>query len=59
MSDFHSECGTAHCLAGWAQALAGDMDADPAEEGRRLIPSVSHLFYTTDEVALKALGWAK
>ena len=43
MLDWH--CGTVHCLAGHAQDIAGDMEADPQSEGLRLIPSAAHLFF--------------
>ena len=32
MSDWHSECGTAHCLAGWATTLAGEAGAKLEKE---------------------------
>ena len=47
MTSWH--CGTTHCLAGSAQYQAGDMSADPRSEGKRLLPSVSHLFFAPTE----------
>lgn len=59
--DVHGwHCGTAHCLAGWAQVLAGDIRKHPADEGIRLIPCASHLFYAWDftvRLWLKNRGW--
>lgn len=46
---WHSNCGTVHCLAGWAQMLSGC----PAEEyaawaeGSVALPSLCHLFMLT------------
>jgi hypothetical protein len=52
-------CGSAHCIAGWLQALSSDpairmMDAEAA--GRKLAPVASGLFYADDDTVL---GWFK
>ena len=62
MSTWHREtaCGTTHCLAGYAQFLCGDMSLDSYDEGCRLLPSVSHLFYAPTKPVrewLKAKRW--
>ena len=44
-------CQTAHCLAGWAQALCPDKamrELDPVTAGVRLIPLAAPLFWSTD-----------
>ena len=51
-------CGTTHCLAGWAQALATDpevrgLSAELA--GSRLLPRHAHLFYGSDSAVLALL----
>ena len=59
------ECGSAHCIAGWLQALSPDkamreMDAEHA--GIKLAPASSYMFYASDAVALawlKDRGYAK
>ena len=62
MSDWHGygweprkrgDCGTTHCLAGWAQALSiapeiRQMDALHA--GRELLPNASHLFFAPQKI---------
>ena len=51
-------CGTTHCLAGWAQALSTDPEIrrlDPEIAGRRLIPRTAHLFFSTNDRAMKFL----
>jgi hypothetical protein len=48
------DCGTTHCLAGWAQAKSGDLmirKMEPSAAGRKLIPNLSYLFYASDEIA--------
>ena len=78
MNDWHSgnwtpdhtpeeehSCGSAHCIAGWLQALSPDkevrqMSAETA--GRKLAPASQFMFYATDAVALQWLkdrGYAK
>lgn len=48
MITWHSPCGTAHCLAGWAAAIKGDLNvANAAAIGRRLLPSLSKYFFMT------------
>jgi hypothetical protein len=45
-------CETAHCLAGWAQALCPDKSIrmlDPTTAGVRLIPLAAPRFYDTDD----------
>jgi hypothetical protein len=51
-------CGSAHCIAGWLQALSPDpevrqMDAERA--GVKLAPCAAHMFYTSDAVAMQWL----
>lgn len=51
-------CGTAHCLAGWAQALCPLpllRRMDPVRAGIMLIPTAAHMFYKTNEEALEFL----
>lgn len=51
-------CGTAHCLAGWAQALCPlplVRRMDPVQAGIMLIPTAAHMFYATNEQALEFL----
>ena len=53
--DVPGECGTTHCLAGWAQALSKDIAVRqlPASvAGIVLIPTASHMFYETNENAM-------
>ena len=52
-------CGSAHCIAGWLQALSPDpairvMEAEAA--GRKLAPVAAGLFYADDDTVL---GWFK
>jgi len=59
MSTWHT-CETTHCLAGWAQVIAGDMKKDAEEEGRRLIPSAAFLFFDKDNLVrawLETRAW--
>lgn len=46
MIDWHSECGTAHCLYGSVQRKFGDMSLKPLDEGFRLLPSMMGVVYT-------------
>ncbi len=56
MSRWHT-CDTTHCLAGWAQVLSGRwITEDAGADGRELIPSLSGLFYSTNEIVEKYLG---
>lgn len=49
MQDWHSSCGTAHCLAGWAQVLASKFSStSPAEAGRLRLPSLQRYFLLTE-----------
>ncbi len=51
-------CGTAHCLAGWAQALCPVpliRRMDPERAGIMLIPTAAHMFRKTDAEALEFL----
>ena len=78
MSDWHSsqwdpshtpeeehECGSAHCIAGWLQALSPDKEVrnmHPEAAGKTLCPAFSFMFYTSDAVALQWLkdrGYAR
>lgn len=56
MDRWHS-CNTAHCIAGFAQAMSGRPQRDDTAlaDGRELLPSVSHLFFTTEAVAIKEM----
>ena len=72
MNDWHSgnwtpdhtpeeehECGSAHCIAGWLQALCPDeklrKHASAEYVGRQLAPASAHMFYTSNTVALQWL----
>ena len=49
-------CGSAHCIAGWLQALSPDpairkMDAE--EAGRLLAPTAASLFFADDDTVLQ------
>jgi hypothetical protein len=70
LHDWHeeTECGIAHCLAGWAQFLAGpewseDAGVYPSTAGACLLgPSVAPLFYRVDEpeaVLAEIKTWVK
>ena len=51
-------CGSAHCIAGWLQALSPDKairEMTPQAAGNKLAPSVSHMFYVSDSAALEWL----
>jgi hypothetical protein len=51
-------CGTAHCLAGWAQALCPlplVRRMDPVQAGCMLIPTAAHMFYNSNDEALEFL----
>jgi hypothetical protein len=51
-------CGSAHCIAGWLQALSPDPEIrkmDPQSAGVKLAPSAVAMFYQTDAVALQWL----
>jgi len=53
MSGWHNDCGTTHCLAGWAQVLSGleSDDASAYDDGCRLLPSMQWYFFaSTDAV---------
>ena len=48
-------CGSAHCIAGWLQALSPDPEIrnmEPVIAGRKLAPASTFMFYTTDDTAL-------
>jgi hypothetical protein len=54
MSDWHNDCGTAHCLAGWAVTLHPDGQRlekllSTPTAATLLIPEVAHLFYEADK----------
>ena len=59
------ECGSAHCIAGWLQALCPDKkmrEIEAAEAGALLAPTQKHMFYTSNAVALQWLkdrGYAR
>jgi hypothetical protein len=59
MTAWHSDCGTAHCLAGWAIHQAGDLgrqleaDLGPAVAGLFLLgPEAAQHFYDNDDAVL-------
>lgn len=48
MPSYHSECGTAHCIAGWAEIIFEGTDCDDSPEaGVKYIWPVAHLFWET------------
>jgi len=52
------QCGTTHCLAGWAQALSTDVAVrklDPQFAGMLLIPTATHMFFSSNDAALRFL----
>lgn len=56
MEIWHSRCGTAHCLAGWLQAVCGGeamADLDASIAGSMLAPRHAGLFFA-DEDAVRA-----
>ncbi len=58
-------CGSAHCIAGWLQALCDDpkvRQMDPCAAGEKLAPASSYMFTASDPVALQWLkdrGYAR
>ena len=51
-------CKTAHCMAGWAQALCLEpviRRMDPVRAGLMLIPTAAHMFYASNEDAIEFL----
>ena len=54
MDNWH--CGTAHCLAGWAETLRPDTTGkNTCDIGTKLLPRTAHLFYADDARALSYL----
>jgi hypothetical protein len=52
------ECGSAHCIAGWLQALSEDESIrkmNPGAVGEALCPTFSFMFYTSDAIAFQWL----
>jgi hypothetical protein len=52
-------CGSAHCIAGWLQALSPDKDIRAMEAyhaGKKLAPASSYMFFASDD---QALEWLK
>ena len=52
-------CGSAHCIAGWLQALSPDEEIrkmDPQAAGFKLAPASAFMFYRSDA---EALEWLK
>jgi hypothetical protein len=52
-------CGSAHCIAGWLQALSPDEDVrrmNPMLAGHQLAPASAYMFYSGDD---EALHWLK
>ncbi len=59
-ADALNNCGTAHCLAGWAQTLSPDpaiRAMDPARAGAILLPRHVHMFNWSNEAVEEAMGW--
>ena len=57
-------CGSAHCIAGWLQALCDDPKIralDPQDAGSRLAPvtAASWIFFASDEMAREWLDKRK
>ena len=53
------KCGSAHCIAGWLQALSPDIkirQMDPFDAGCKLAPASTHMFSVSDA---KAFQWLK
>ena len=49
-------CGSAHCIAGWLQALSPDpaiRQMDPLDAGVKLAPTAAPLFYVDDAIVLQ------
>ena len=56
MNKWHT-CATTHCLAGWAEALT-ESDVQPGRAhaiGLQRLPTLAHLFFSSDAEALDAL----
>jgi len=52
------KCGSAHCIAGFLQALSPDEAVrrmDPLDAGKKLAPTQSYIFFTSNNVAKKWL----
>ena len=49
------ECGTAHCIRGWAEALYKIKHGKVVDNPNTLIPNLNHLFFMTDEQARKEI----
>jgi hypothetical protein len=52
-------CGSAHCIAGWLQALSPDNEIramEPYDAGKKLAPASSYMFFASDD---QALEWLK
>ena len=53
--EIETECGTTHCLAGWAQAISDDpvvRQLGPSVAGSWLLPRHAYLFCATEEKAM-------
>lgn len=58
MGEWHSDCGTAHCLAGWAEFIVDNVRTDFAlthARGRQLLPTLSHLFFAYEDEVMEVL----
>jgi len=52
-------CGSAHCIAGWLQALSPDNEIramEPYDAGKKLAPASAYMFFVSDD---QALEWLK
>ena len=63
-SDWHSECGTSHCIAGWLCTLnekARQLEEKTTTEfaGCALLSDYAHLFHKSDEEVLQFLQEVK
>jgi len=60
MSDWHSGCGTTHCLAGWAttihpQGVELEKMIGTGAAGKILLPEGAHLFFKREEEVMEFL----
>lgn len=57
-ADKPGDCGTTHCLAGFAQAWSEDQEIrkmEPSAAGRKLIPNLSYLFFAPQALVEKVI----
>ena len=55
MDNWHNDCGTAYCLAGWMETFYPDPEKATAEIGQDHLPNVGHLFFAPTESVRKWL----